>query len=227
MKRIFFFCVALTLFNNCAPTRFVEPLQKGEIAIGGNFGGPVIEYGGIPITVPLTSIYGGYGLDSTKTLWGGVHTTSMLFGNFQMDLGATVKVLNQNKWKPNVSISPAIQFITNLDTSITRFWPNIGVNSYWNYGKRNNFFYIGVDNWFVLSKTRTYGEPSLARWLWNPQIGHTLKSKNQLWQYTLEWKWLAPNYSHAYSFVPYANIFGSTNGASGIYFSITRKLGKK
>lgn len=226
MRNIFFISI-LAIAASCAPARFVEPLKEKEFAIGANTGGPLINYGGTTIPVPLSAVYAGYGIDSTKTVFAGIHTTSMLFGNFQMDLGGTFKVLNQNKFQPNISISPAIQFITSIDKKVSRLWPNLGLNSYWNYGKRHNYFYVGIDNWFVLSATRSYGEPSIARWVWNPQIGHTIKSKNSLWNYTLEWKWLAPNFSHKYSFVPYANTLGSTKGASGIYFTVTRTLKRK
>jgi len=225
--RIFSYTIIAIFIVGCAPTRFVEPLKEKEVAVGANLGGPLLDFYGKTIPVPLSSIYAGYGIDSSKTVWAGIHTTSMLFGNLQIDLGGTIKLLNQDKYIPNVSISPAVQFTTDLDTSITRFWPNIGANAYWNYGKRNNYFYIGLDNWFVLSSTRSYGEPSFARWVWNPQIGHTIKSKNGLWNYTLEWKWLAPNFDHKYSFVPYANTFGSTKGASAIYFSLTRTIKRK
>ena len=86
----------ISLVISCAPARFVEPLQKKELAIGGNFGGPVISQG-LTIPIPLSAIEVGYGLDTNFTIHGGIHTTAMLFGNLQMDAGLTYKLLNQKK----------------------------------------------------------------------------------------------------------------------------------
>ena len=58
--------VALVL-GACAPARFVEPLEKGELTVGGSLGGPVISFGG-PIPMPLSSVEVGYGLDTNLTV---------------------------------------------------------------------------------------------------------------------------------------------------------------
>jgi len=209
---------ALLILTACAPARFVEPLQKKEIAVGTNFGGPVINQG-ITIPIPLTAIEIGYGLDTNLTIHGGLHTTALFFGNFQMDAGLTYKVLNQDRYIPNISVNPGFNFIYNFENKISKFWPTVDINAYWNYGKRNSYLYFGFNNMFELSKTMAHEQKQIQRWLFSPQIGHVLKTKNEKWQFTSELKFLALNQDNSYAFLPYKSLTGSY-GATGFYLGL-------
>ncbi|MBK9191262.1 MAG: hypothetical protein IPM77_06945 [Crocinitomicaceae bacterium] len=68
--------LVLTLFS-CAQTRFVEPLEKGQLSLGGNFGGPLIEYAPAVIPIPFLDAEAGYGIDSNLTVHGGLNLTSL------------------------------------------------------------------------------------------------------------------------------------------------------
>lgn len=218
MKRTFFILVIGLLIGSCAPSRFVEPLQKKQVAVGANFGGPVLGLGA-PIPTPLTAIEIGYGLDSNLTIHGGIHTTSAYYGNFQIDAGATYKVLNQNKYTPNVSINPGFNFIYDTNDKLSKFWPTFDANAYWNYGERRSYFYLGINNFIELSKTMANNQPQKQRWVLTPQVGHVLKSKNNNIQFTSEFKFIAPNQSNEYSFVPYKSLLGQY-GATGFYLGL-------
>jgi len=209
----------LSLLFSCAPVRFVEPLQKKQLAVGGNFGGPIISQGNIVTPLPLTAVEVGYGLDTNLTIHGGLHTTAMLFGNLQMDAGLTYKVLHQNKYIPNISVTPGANFIYDFDDNISKLWPKLDVNAYWNYGKRNSYFYFGLNNIFELSKTMAHDQPQKQRWIFSPQIGHVLKTKQEKWQFTAEIKFLALNQDNSYAFLPYTPITGSY-GATGLYLGL-------
>ena len=121
MKKYVFISFVTLLIMSCAPSRFVEPLNKGDLSVGANFGGAVIEFAGAPIPLPLTSVEVGYGIDTNLTLHGGWHTTAAFFGNAQIDAGVTYQFLDQNKYIPNVSVSPAFNFIYNFDDQSARF----------------------------------------------------------------------------------------------------------
>ena len=210
---------AISLITSCAPARFVEPLQKKEIAVGANFGGPVISQGGLTIPIPLTAIEVGYGLDTNLTIHGGIHTTAMLFGNLQMDAGVTYKVLDQKKYIPNISVNPGFNFIYDLENGVSKFWPTLDLNAYWNYGKRSSYLYFGFNNMFELSKKMALGQDQKQRWLFSPQIGHVLKTKKEKWQFTTELKFLALNQDNSYAFLPYASITGNY-GATGFFLGL-------
>jgi len=212
------FLTTLLLFASCAPARFVEPLQKKEIAVGANFGGPVISQGAT-IPIPLTALEVGYGLDTNFTIHGGLHTSALLFGNLQIDAGLTYKLFDQKKYVPNISVNPGFNFIYNFENKVSKFWPTLDVNAYWNYGKRNSYLYFGFNNMFELSKTMAHEQKQKQRWLFSPQIGHVLKTKKENWQFTAELKFLALNQDNSYAFLPYKSLTGSY-GATGFYLGL-------
>ncbi len=215
MKLPFLLIFLVCLVVGCGPSKFVEPIDHKQLSIGGHFGGPTLDYG-VPVPLPITAIEVGYGIDTNITIFGGLHTTSILFGNLQTDWGATFKVLNQNKYTPNISISPGFNFIYTFSGNAGKFWPTLDANAYWNYGSRNSYFYVGINNYFELSRTMANNQPQENHWLFNPQIGHVLKGKHQNGQFTAEIKWLGPNFNNDYAFIPYSTPQGS-NGAIGIY----------
>ncbi|MCH2223334.1 MAG: hypothetical protein MK066_01100 [Crocinitomicaceae bacterium] len=224
--RTYVYLLLLLLVSSCAPSRFVEPLDKKEFALGGNLGGPLISFAGVPISVPLSSIEGGYGLDTNLTIHAGLHTTSMFFGNFQIDGGVTYQFLEQQKYLPSLSVSPAFNFIIDLDDGQADFWPMLDVNAFWNYGNRRNYFYLGVNNYFELSSTMANDLPQERFLLFSPQVGHVIKGKNRAWELSLELKLIAPNLESANAFVSYTGITGN-RGATGVYIGFRKLLGRK
>lgn len=224
MRIIFILIIPLTiLVTACAPARFVEPLEKNEWAVGGNFGGPLLDFNA-PVPIPLTAIEIGYGLDSNLTVFGGFHTTAALFGNLQIDLAMTYQFLDQKNYFPNLSVSPGFNSIYNIEHGSAKFWPILDANAWWNYGKRNNYFYVGLNNYFELSQLNENGDPIAQHWILNPQFGHLLKGKNQRWQFTTELKWLSPINDNTYAFVPYKTI--GSRGAFGFFIGSRWKIGK-
>jgi hypothetical protein len=211
------------LFVSCAQSRFVEPLQKNELAIGASFGGPGIEFGGAPIPLPLTNIEAGYGIDTNLTVHGGWHTTAAFFGNLQVDAGITYQFMEQNKYKPNLSVAPAFNFIYSFSDKSARLWPMLDINAFWNYGKRQNYWYVGFNNYFDFSKTMANDQDQKYHWLFNPQIGHVLKGKKKPWQFTAEIKLLTPYLDASKSFVPYKSLLGKW-GSTGVYIGFRYPL---
>ncbi len=211
--------VMLVTGNSCSSSRFVEPLAKKQHAIGVNLGGPLINFGGATIPTPLSSIVYGYGLDSNLTAFGGLHTTSLIFNNFHTDIGLTYKFINQTKYTPSLSGSLNNTLVTSLRTGTTRYWPQVDLNGYWNFSKRNHFWYVGVSNWFELRNQRANDEVQIKRWLPNPQAGVTFKTKT--FQFNIEYKLLAVGINSNDVFVPYQSL-SNNKGAMGLYFGVTK-----
>lgn len=198
----------------CAPSRFVEPLDKGEWSVGADLGGPVLNFNGAPIPTPLSELEVGYGIDSLTTVHGGLHLTSMLYGNAQLDLGVTRKVLNQEGWRPNISVAGGFNVIYSPSTGKADFWPIFDANLYWNYGRRRNYLYFGTSNYFDLNGTTT--------WIFIPQLGHVVKGKRDRWQLITEFKWMAPFKRNEAAFVPYYGI--AKQGSLGFYIGVRRTI---
>lgn len=216
MKFLCLSIVSVVILSSCAPGRFIEPLNKKQLAVGVDLGGPIIGFGGNSIPVPLSSVEVGYGLDTNLTIYGGIHTTALMFGNFQIDMGVTYKVLSQNKFIPNVSINPGFNYVQSFSEGVYKFWPTFDANAYWNYGRKSSYVYFGLNNMFELSKNMALNQPQKQRWLLSPQVGHVLKGRNQQFQFITEFKFIGLRQENTYSFIPWKSVFGKY-GTTGIY----------
>jgi hypothetical protein len=209
----------ICLIWSCAPTRFVKPLDKNQQAVNVSLGGPVIEFGDLPIPMPFITATYGYGIDSSLTGFASLNVTSALYGNFQSELGVTKRLWKQNGRLPGVSVNPVANIIYR-NKSAAKFYPQIDVNAYWDHNRGRNFFYAGLSNWFELESKKAFEEKQQNRWLVTPMIGETFVRRK--WNYNIEAKVIAPNISNE-GVVEYKTPLGN-NGAFGIYFGITRKF---
>lgn len=218
-NKIILFCFSVSIFA-CAPSHFVKPLEKKQHAANLALGGPLIKYGNATIPVPFLTATYGYGIDSTLTGFAAINITSGLYGNLQMEIGATKQVLKQNKYIPGISFNPVINFIYH-DKNAKKLYPQLDLNLFWEYGKRKNFVYIGIDNWFELSQKRAFGVKQQNHWIFSPMIGHTFAGKK--WNFNIEAKIIAPNLSNKNIVVEYQTPLNK-RGTMGIYFGYTRKF---
>src|SRR5437868_4497008 len=120
-KLLFVLCCALI---SCTPMRFVKPLEKKQQAANLSFGGALIKYQSATIPIPFLTANYGYGIDSSLTGFASLNITSALFGNFQLDVGATKQFLRQQIYCPALSISPAVDFIYRNKTA-AKFYPQV------------------------------------------------------------------------------------------------------
>lgn len=220
MDKKYFLIFFISFICSCAPSRFVKPLAKKQQAVNISLGGPLIKPEKATVPIPFITACYAYGIDSTFTGFASVNITSALFGNAQIDLGATKQVFKQKKFSPAVSFTPVLNLIyRNKDAC--KFYPQAALNAYWEYGKQKNIFYVGVDNWFELASEREYNIKQPNHWIFMPMIGHSFINKK--WNFNLEAKIIAPNLSNEKLVVDYSTPF-KTNGAMGIYFGCTRKF---
>jgi hypothetical protein len=217
--RIFIAVLCISWFlTSCAPTRFVKPLDKGETAITAAFGGPLILYDNTTIPMPLTSLAVGHGFDSGLTGFAGFHTTALLFGVFQTDIGVVKQLLKQQGWIPGITVSPVANLMIDKWEGKFSFFPQLDANAYWNYPGKPHYVYIGISNWFDLNTTRSEGDPQTTHWFPIIQLGNTMVTRK--WAYTLELKY-APKINYPVV-VEYQGLGQAT--ALGVYIGVTRKL---
>lgn len=220
MHKTFRVFLLIAVLSSCAPARFVKPLKEKERAVNVSLGGPLIEYSSAVIPMPLLSAVYGYGIDSTLTGFGGINITSAIYGNIQVELGATKKLLSQKGYFPALSVTPVANIIyRNKDAK--KFYPQLDVHAYWELNNQRSLLYAGISNWFELAGKKAHDKEQQNHWLLTPQVGYTFV--RQKWDFTLEAKVIAPHLDYESNAVEYVSPLGK-NGAFGIYFGYTRKF---
>tara|TARA_Y100000766_G_scaffold53410_1_gene43241 strand:- start:797 stop:1489 length:693 start_codon:yes stop_codon:yes gene_type:complete len=220
------FGLYLTLFS-CTPSRFVNTLPEGETQVGFSLGGPMQNLFGLTIPTPYSSVVVGHGLKDDITLYGGLHTTALVFNTLQTDLGVTKRLYQSDSsqlWIPDVSGSFTLNTLLEMKDVAFDLFPQIDLNAVWKYGEnKNNFFYLGVSNWFDLSKNKAHAEPKDNPVIFNPHIGNTWQ-KNK-WSLTIEYKVLGLMESNQDIVVSYAKWHGKYS-APGIFIGCSKTIKK-
>ncbi len=214
------FLFLIILFYQCAPTRFVEPLDKGELAVGFNFGGPLINFADLTIPIPFTSLYGGYGYSEDLTLYGGFHLTSAAYKTAQFDLGAAYRLTKQKSFIPGLGSNIALNTITALPSGTSRFFPEVDLHLLWHYTQHWQT-YIGSSAWVDLYKSKRQSQTTYHPLVFNYYLGQVYTFSKK-WSASLEYKLLDPRIPNNRSVVDY--VHWSNTGAQGIYLSVQYKL---
>jgi hypothetical protein len=210
----------LILLSCCAPSRYVKPLAKNQKAIAFSFGGPLINFSGAPIPIPFSTLGYGHGLTDNVTVYGNLHTTSLLFGNAQADLGTTLHLYKKEN-RYGISASPGIQLAYNLRNQTGfRIWPSADINAYLHIAQKPSYLYAGANSWVELSRLKAHKETHTRHLIPNMQLGYCLvKTK---WLHQFEFKYLGIGIPNLPGVVDYIGISGQ--GSLGIYYSVIRKF---
>ncbi len=219
IKSLIVACV-LFIIQNCAPSRFVKPLQKKEHAASFTFGGPLITFAAAPIPIPFTTLGYGYGLNDNITLYSNLHSTSLLFGNLQTDIGSTINIYKK-EYKFGITTSPALQIAYNFRNNTGfRVWPSLDINTYFHFNEKPSYAYTGINSWFELSSKKAHNETQNQHIIPNIHLGYMLvKTK---WQHQFQFSYLALGISNTPGVVDYIGISGK--GSFGFYYSLIRKF---
>jgi hypothetical protein len=215
-----FFIALAILLQFCAPSRFVKPLDKNQKAVSFSFGGPLIKYAGAAIPIPFSTLGYGHGISDRCTAFGNLHTTSLLFGNVQLDAGATFGLLNKDK-ASGISVTPELQLAYHIgSTNTLKAWPSADINYYHQLKNKPSFLYAGANSWFELSDIKAHGEKQSKHVIPNLHLGYQIiKIK---WQHQFELKYLGVGIPNLPNVVDYIGI--SHKGTFGIYYSLIRKF---
>lgn len=218
--KFWFSIITLLFFWNCAPSRYVKPLAKNQSAASFSFGGPLIKFSGAPIPIPFSTLGYAYGVTTNATVYGNLHSTSLLFGNLQLDAGATLQLYKKEN-KFGLTASPALQLAYNVRNKTGfRIWPSADVNTYFHFNQKPSYLYAGINSWFELSGLKAHDEIQQRRVLPNIQLGYVIvKTK---WQHQFECKYLGIGIPNLPGVVDYIGISGK--GSLGIYYSLIRKF---
>jgi hypothetical protein len=218
--KIFTIIVAVFTLLACNATRVVKPLAAKEKQLGVGLGGALIKFVGVPMPLPLTNVYGAYGLNDKTTVFASLHTTAFMFGVLQTDVGITQQVIKQKKYIPGISVSPIVNLLFDRWDKNFSMYPQVDLNAYWNYGKKQHLIYTTVNNWNELRNTKAHNEKQTTHWLPSIGLGHQWHGNKLSWQ--LEAKYIAPNQPNKNIVVDYIGM--GDNGTFGLYIGVSRKF---
>ncbi len=219
----FIFIIASFIFFSCTSSRIVKPLNEKEKEIGLSIGGPMIYFSDISIPIPLTSLHYAYGYNNELSLYGGLHTTSLLSGVIHTDFGIVQNIIDEDNFYFGASVNPGLHFMIDTWEGNPKLFPTVDLNVYRTYSDKGNFFYFGATNWFDLVKFRAHDELNTTKWLVSPQLGHTFVRNN--WNINLEVKYLVPYISNQDIVVDYVKWTGNY-GTIGIYLGFNYRFNK-
>ncbi len=221
-KYMVLFLVSALLLS-CNSTRVVKTLDKGEQVITGSIGGPAIVFAGVPMPMPLSSVGYAVGIDTGLTFAGGLHTTSLLFGNAQVDLSLGINAFSTENDKFGITVSPGVQLFYGFYGGEFSVYPQLEAIAWKEYGKRNNLFFGGLGTWIELDREKAFGEVQTHELMPYITLGHQFTGEK--WNFQLEARYIGFTYPNDNIVVDYLGPFST--GTSGIYLGVTRKFGKK
>lgn len=222
---------------SCGPARFVEPLKKGQNAVGIDLGGPLVRIPGVATTpIPFSSLTYGRGITNKLTLHGSWYTTAAVFGVAQIGAGATYRVLKSKNQKHGASAMLGFNTAMDVFENNVKFWPQLDAHYYFKYNYKSlsqddllnkggksqaNLLYAGIGTWYELGRTKAHGEKQETIVVPMLNIGHDLNWKK--WTFKTELKLIAPFSSNEDIVMDYISITGK-KGATGIYLGLIRKF---
>ncbi len=205
-------------FSACAPSVLVKPLKPGEHLLSSHAGGPMIQFAGIPMPVPLSGLDYQYGLRERLSVGGGIGLTSLLFGTFQWNAAATIGLLpEENSLKTGLSAFGKGHFLVDKWKKEFRFYPEAGFHAYRQTG--NQRWYLGASAWF---ETQYSGRKRTSTNLWVPMLQAGWQRAEGKWRPMVEVKWIAPGQVSDNLVVDYIGISG--RGSMGFYLGISRSF---
>ncbi|MCK6612020.1 MAG: hypothetical protein L6Q78_13380 [Bacteroidia bacterium] len=211
--------LGLILLQACAPTRVVKPLQKGEQQVSVHLGGPLLKFGGAPIPMPLSSVAYARGINDKITAFGSLHTTALLFGVIQTDIGIC-RELYSHPAGFGISVNPVLNIAVDTWEGNKKLWPELSLNAYQSLYQKKLLLYAGSSTWFELASKRAHGETQPNRALFHAQLG--LQYQRKKFSYTLEGKYLGMGLPTQPNVVDYIGL--QNKGALGIYLGLTRRF---
>lgn len=211
MKPLLLFLIT-SIFWQCSPLRVVKPLEVGKTQAQVEYGGPIIEFGSIPIPMPLISLGLAHGYTEHTSIHGGLHLTSLAAANLHLDGGITRGFIVPEKWRPGLSGTLQADLILGFRELEFRIYPQANLNVYWQHG--NHIPYISVGNWFDFFRGTTQAPDFLPGWIPVLHLGHRIEREN--WDIGIEIQYIGAFSDNREVVVSYANPFNY--GAFGIYF---------
>ncbi|MCP4809769.1 MAG: hypothetical protein GY913_25120 [Proteobacteria bacterium] len=185
----------------CSLNHGVRPVGKGNVAVTGSYGGPVIEAFGAPFPLPLSQVGVRYGVSDRSDVHAAFHpSVAGLAGLVGIDAGASYLIAPELGRRPAVVVDGTVSFFGG-DT--VEGEPEGGVRLYtggaalasWSLGERDHLVYTGAELFWQPRPSQLYAAPVLGtRLMATRRVGVGLEAK-----WLQPWEDTEPLTAHFYS----------------------------
>lgn len=179
-------------------------------------GGPLVEYAGVPIALPIGSVGYAHGISEKTNVHGAVYPT--VIGAPGLDLGVATELRAPGNGGPRLMADTTIYAFTgkqpdDLPEGGARVFPDVQLIAAWPTEKRTG--YLGIDNFFAP------GAP--FRYYPSPLVGGELRAGRVGFQG--EWMWLAWNRKNSEGVPRWYGIGGQ--GVMSVHLGLNLYLGSQ
>ena len=174
----------------CSINHGVRPVGKGNVAVTGSVGGPMVEVFDAPLPLPLTEVGVRYGITERSDLHLGLHPS--MYGFFRLagvDAGGSYLLAPQMGARPALNLDGSLMFVAGdtvpgTPTGGSRFFGDLAGLASWEWGQRGHLAYTGAELFAQPRPWGLYASPVLgnrfqlgrrlalsveAKW-WNPWV---------------------------------------------------------
>lgn len=166
-------CLVAALAGGCAASRAVAPLPRGEHGITSSLGGPFVQFAGVPIPAPITSVGYRYGIDGKSDVHASLYLTQLaLFRVGGFDVGASRELLTADGARPRLMVDLTTYWFFGDRSDGEpkggfRFFPDVSLVATWDMPHPRREFphriYVGVDTFVQpFPKVHVYPSPILG-----------------------------------------------------------------
>jgi len=201
----------LLSITSCAPARFVKPLKEGETTVTASGGGPIVYF----FPLPFSNVTVGHGLTNATTVFGSINTSSLFFGDIQLEAGASTLLLG-NKHEAGLTVTPILNAMMDVWENNVRVWPQVDLHLFNTYNRAGDYYYGTISNWFEIPSQKAHGEAQKNHWFLSTGIGHV--SKFKVLDLTLEVKYHAIGIDNSNRVLDYVGVNGK--GTLGFYAAL-------
>lgn len=219
-KRILLYLIITIGAISCAPVRTVVPLEKGSTHVSASIGGPLIEFSGLVIPIPLTSVNVAHGLTENLTVNTALHTTSLLFGVMHIEGSLTKNIYKNTTRHYGISSTPGFYFMIDRWEWNPKFYPMLDMNFYVYPTNKNHLLYCSLQQIFELSSKKAF-EQKVTSW-YIPSLAAGYIWDRPKMNYTLELKYM--NFLQSNRDIVVEYIAPGNKGTFGFQIGITRKF---
>lgn len=181
-------------------------------------GGPLIQFSGLVIPVPISQIGIGYGINQNLTGQMGIGTTAASFGVGHLQAGILYGISPCGKGSPGITFQSQQHFFMDKWKGQFRWYPELGFSGFYDWSDKKNLIFLSAASFLEMEKLNAFikNQSFLIPW-----IGLGYQRHLDKWNWHFEARWLAPFEDNRHLVVDY--VTPGAKGGIGIYFGLVRK----